>query len=114
MSLPAVSSLRWIYVVVVHAPIQFFAHCPKHLLDNLTPGAYTRITMPSLEKYLGEVYLWKYVPNLAAAIAFTILFLFLTMVHGWVMWRARLWFCLPFFIGGICESHLSTKQVTDR
>jgi len=67
--------------------------------------------MPILEKHLGEVYLWKYVPNPPSAITFTILFLILTIVHGLVMWRARLWFCLAFFVGGICESHLSTQKV---
>lgn len=69
--------------------------------------------MPLLEKYLQDVYLWKYVPNLAAAITFMVLFLVLTIAHGWMMWRARLWFCLPFFIGGIRKSQLNEKQVPD-
>ncbi|KAF3041892.1 hypothetical protein E8E12_005220 [Didymella heteroderae] len=59
--------------------------------------------MPMLEKYLGEVYLWKYVPNLTAAIAFAILFLILTIIHGLMIWQTRLWFCLPFLLGGTFE-----------
>ena len=59
--------------------------------------------MPTLDKYLGVVYLWKYIPNLPAAIAFAILFLLVSTVHGWMIARTRLWFCLPFFIGGTCK-----------
>lgn len=46
--------------------------------------------MPVLEKYLGEIYLWKYVPNLPAAITIAVSFLGLTIAHGWTIWRARL------------------------
>jgi hypothetical protein len=70
--------------------------------------------MAVLEKYLGQVYLWHYVPNLPAAIAFTILFMLLTIVHGRVMWRTRLWFCLPFVIGGICKSCINAGDVAFR
>lgn len=65
--------------------------------------------MPTLEKYLGVVYLWKYIPNLPAAITFAILFLLVSMVHGWMIARTKLWLCLPFFIGGTCKIALRHK-----
>lgn len=113
LGLLAVSSLRCINVIVcpeqcevecIDDPLQSSACYPLHIFASFRFVFQTRRDMPELEKYLGEVYLWKYVPSFPAAIAFAILFLVLTIVHGWVMWRTRLWFCLPFFIGGICES----------
>ncbi|KAJ4212404.1 hypothetical protein NW759_011792 [Fusarium solani] len=59
--------------------------------------------MPTLQKYKGLVYLWQYVPSLPGSIIFTALFTIITVAHGWKMFRTRLWFCTPFFIGGICE-----------
>lgn len=60
--------------------------------------------MPQLEKYLGKVYLWAYLPSLPAAITFAMLFLILTIAHTWKMFRTKMWFCIPFVIGGICTS----------
>ncbi|XPS78340.1 hypothetical protein M3J09_010355 [Ascochyta lentis] len=59
--------------------------------------------MAALEKYLGKVYLWYYIPSLPAAIAFAILFAILTVAHGWRMLDTKLWFCFPFFLGGTFE-----------
>jgi hypothetical protein len=50
------------------------------------------------------VYLWHYIPNLSVAILFTALFGLATLAHGWRMVKTDMWFCLPFFIGGICTS----------
>ncbi|CAO2651437.1 Nn.00g040070.m01.CDS01 [Neocucurbitaria sp. VM-36] len=58
--------------------------------------------MPTLETYKGT-YLWKYIPNLPAAITFAILFLILTILHTWRMIKHRTWFCIPFVVGGFCE-----------
>lgn len=52
--------------------------------------------------YKGKVYLWDYVPNLPAAVVFAFLFALLTMVHTWKMIRLKMWFCIPFIIGGFC------------
>jgi hypothetical protein len=60
--------------------------------------------MPTLEKYLGKVYIWHYVPNLPAAIAFAAIFSVATLAHTWKMLRTRTWICLPFVVGGICTS----------
>lgn len=59
--------------------------------------------MPALKPFKGDVYLWEYVPSLPGAITFAILFLIITILHGWRMYRTKLWFCIPFFIGGVCE-----------
>ncbi|KAH7076295.1 RTA1 like protein-domain-containing protein [Paraphoma chrysanthemicola] len=59
--------------------------------------------MPELQMYKGRTYLWDYVPNLPAAIAFAALFALLSIAHTWKMIRLRMWFCIPFVIGGACE-----------
>ncbi|KAF2502346.1 RTA1-domain-containing protein [Lophium mytilinum] len=59
--------------------------------------------MPTLEMYEGKVYLWHYVPSLPAAIAFTALFSLITTVHTWKMIKEKMWFCIPFVVGGIFE-----------
>lgn len=58
--------------------------------------------MPTLETYNGYP-LWKYVPSLPAAVVFTVLFGILTLGHSWKMFAHRMWFCIPFVIGGICK-----------
>jgi hypothetical protein len=62
-----------------------------------------------LKPYRGNYYLWQYVPSLPAAIIFTIIFLVLSVAHTWKMCRKRMWFCLPFVIGGYCKM-LSPKS----
>ena len=57
--------------------------------------------MPVLETHNGYL-LWHYIPNRPAAIIFCILFVILTFAHIFFMIRSRLWFCIPFVLGGIC------------
>jgi hypothetical protein len=57
--------------------------------------------------YKGDFYLWKYVPSMAAAVIFLILYLIASCMHTWKMWTMRMWFCIPFVIGGFCPSLLS-------
>ncbi|KAJ5897519.1 RTA1-domain-containing protein [Penicillium tannophilum] len=59
--------------------------------------------MAKLEPYKGGYYLWKYVPSLAAAIIFIILFICTTAFHLFKLWKNRARFCIPFAIGGIFE-----------
>jgi len=59
--------------------------------------------MPTLESHNGY-YLWHYVPSIAAAILFAILYLAITGAHLWRMIQSRTWFCIPFVIGGFCAS----------
>ncbi|CAK7212607.1 hypothetical protein SCUCBS95973_001521 [Sporothrix curviconia] len=58
--------------------------------------------MPTLETYNGYP-LWHYIPNRPAAIVFAVLFVIATLYHVFAMFRHRLWFCIPFVIGGIFE-----------
>ncbi|CAK7213062.1 hypothetical protein SCUCBS95973_001673 [Sporothrix curviconia] len=51
----------------------------------------------------GEVYLWKYMPSLPLAIIFAGVFLVVTAVHLWKMVRTKMWFCIPFVLGGLFE-----------
>ncbi|KAH7219463.1 RTA1 like protein-domain-containing protein [Fusarium oxysporum] len=53
--------------------------------------------------YKGDFYLWSYVPSIPAAVIFIILFLVLSAAHIWKMIHNRLWFCIPFVIGGFLE-----------
>ncbi|KFA78523.1 hypothetical protein S40288_01458 [Stachybotrys chartarum IBT 40288] len=59
--------------------------------------------MPRLETYNGYP-LWLYVPNIGAAIAFTVLFAIMTTMHTYMMVKHRMWFCLPFVVGGLFET----------
>ncbi|KAH7269226.1 RTA1 like protein-domain-containing protein [Fusarium redolens] len=53
--------------------------------------------------YKGDFYLWRYVPSIPAAVIFIIVFLVLSAAHTWKMIQNRLWFCIPFVIGGFLE-----------
>ena len=56
--------------------------------------------MAVLEPYKHGYYLWKYVPSIVAAAIFCALFFVMTVLHCWRLIRARMWFCIPFVIGG--------------
>ena len=58
--------------------------------------------MPTLETHNGYP-LWQYIPSLPAAIVAAVLFGFMTIGHTWKMVSNRMWFCLPFVIGGFCR-----------
>ncbi|KAF7558383.1 hypothetical protein G7046_g5773 [Stylonectria norvegica] len=58
--------------------------------------------MPTLETYNGYP-LWRYIPSLPAAIIFIIIYAALTAAHCWKLLRHRMWFCIPFVVGGIFE-----------
>jgi len=59
--------------------------------------------MAELQTYKGY-YLWLYVPSLAASSIFVLLFTAITAAHFWLIFKNRIWFCLPFAIGGFCKS----------
>lgn len=48
--------------------------------------------------------LYLYTPSFAAAAAAIVVFAILTVAHGYRMATTRTWFCIPFFIGGLCKS----------
>lgn len=59
--------------------------------------------MTKLETTKGGYYLWNYVPSIAAAVIFLLLFLGMTALISWRMFKTKTWFCLPFAIGGFCK-----------
>ncbi|PSN61798.1 RTA1 like protein [Corynespora cassiicola Philippines] len=59
--------------------------------------------MAVLEPTKGGYYLWNYLPSLAAAVIFILLFLVMTALIFWRMIKTKTWFCVPFAIGGIFE-----------
>ncbi|KAI0835408.1 RTA1 like protein [Hypoxylon sp. FL0890] len=59
--------------------------------------------MAQLEPYKGGYYLWKYLPSIPAAVIFALLFLGATGAHGFRLYKTKLWFCLPFVVGGMME-----------
>ncbi|KAJ5176921.1 RTA-like protein [Penicillium canariense] len=59
--------------------------------------------MTKLEPYRGGYYLWKYIPSLAAAIIFLLLFIAATAFHSWKLYKTKARFCIAFVLGGIFE-----------
>ncbi|KAH6898190.1 RTA1 like protein-domain-containing protein [Thelonectria olida] len=58
--------------------------------------------MPTLQTHNGYP-LWRYIPSLPAAIVFAAIFGLLTAAHCWRLFRHRMWFCIPFIVGGFFE-----------
>lgn len=54
--------------------------------------------------YKDDYYLWSFVPSIAAAVIFIILFLVCSVAHTWKMWQHKMWFCSVFVIGGYRKS----------
>lgn len=50
--------------------------------------------------------LYRYNPSMAAAVIFTILFLLISGLHLYQMFRTRTWILIPFVIGGFCKLSL--------
>ncbi|KAG9796324.1 hypothetical protein KCU88_g134, partial [Aureobasidium melanogenum] len=50
-----------------------------------------------------DIYLWKYLPSIPAAVIFVILFSVVMAAHLWRMVRTRTWFCSAFAVGGIFQ-----------
>ncbi|KAI1845746.1 hypothetical protein JX265_000075 [Neoarthrinium moseri] len=59
--------------------------------------------MAVLKPLKSGYYVWHYVPSLPASVVFIILFLFITAAHGYKLYKFRLWFCIPFLVGGLME-----------
>ncbi|KAF5878058.1 putative rta1 domain protein [Botrytis fragariae] len=60
--------------------------------------------MAKLEPYRGDYYLWNYIPSIAAAVIFIILFILTTALHTWRMFKTKSWFCTAFCVGGLFET----------
>ncbi|USP81328.1 RTA1 like protein [Curvularia clavata] len=59
--------------------------------------------MNKLEPTRAGYYLWNYVPSLAAAIVFIFVFLLLTLLVSWRMFKTKTWFSISFALGGFFE-----------
>jgi hypothetical protein len=59
--------------------------------------------MTKLEPLKGGYYVWHYVPSIAAAVIFIILFLALTAFHCWKLFKTKVRFTIPFAVGGLCK-----------
>ncbi|TGO65901.1 hypothetical protein BOTNAR_0073g00260 [Botryotinia narcissicola] len=59
--------------------------------------------MTKLEPYQDDYYLWNYVPSMAAAVLFIVLFIITTGLHTWRMFKTESWFCTAFCVGGLFE-----------
>ena len=46
---------------------------------------------------------WNYVPSMPAAVIFMFIFMILTGIHTWKLFRTRSWFCIAFTLGGLCK-----------
>lgn len=55
--------------------------------------------VPGVEPTKGGLYLWRYVPNVGAAVLFLILFMGSFLYISWKIWRTRALFCLVFAVG---------------
>ena len=55
-----------------------------------------------------DVYLWKYLPSLPAAITFMLLFTAVTSAHSWRMMKTQSWFCSAFTVGGLRTLYSTT------
>lgn len=61
---------------------------------------------------------WTYVPSIAAAAIFLVVFIVLTGLHTWSMARSKTWFCIAFTLGGVCtfilnDSSINLSHLTD-
>ncbi|KAJ4350568.1 hypothetical protein N0V95_004617 [Ascochyta clinopodiicola] len=66
--------------------------------------------MAVLEPYKDGYYLWNYVPSIAAAVIFILLFLAMTALISWRMFKTKTWFCVPFAIGGFCKPSITLLE----
>jgi len=67
--------------------------------------------MAVLEPYKDDYYLWKYLPSQVASIVFIVLFLAITALHFWRIYKLRTWFCLSFAIGCLCKLLPSINRI---
>jgi len=52
---------------------------------------------------------YQYSPSIVAAAIFIVIFAILTILHTYRIIKTRLWFCLPFTVGGLCMLLLTPR-----
>ncbi|OAP63245.1 hypothetical protein AYL99_02472 [Fonsecaea erecta] len=50
-----------------------------------------------------DYYLWKYLPSVLLSAIFMVLFTVITGALAWRTYKTRLWFCIPFNVGGLFQ-----------
>lgn len=50
---------------------------------------------------------YAYTPSKAIAIIACLIFVAITSLHLWQLFRTRTWFFIPFVLGGLCKSALA-------
>lgn len=64
---------------------------------------------------VGDYQLWHgYTPSLVGGAIASALFGILTIFHAWRLLRTKLWFCLPFVVGGLCTFPLRPLPLQER
>ena len=96
-----------LFIIVPLLPNACFTNSSS--LRIAPPAAAYLTTMPTLETHNGYP-LWLYIPSRPAAIIFVMLFAGTTVYHIFLLLRNRLWFCIPFVIGGICKFSPNTGR----
>lgn len=48
--------------------------------------------------------LYRYIPSVAAAVIFIVLFVLTTLYHIYQLTKSRSWYFIAFVLGGICKS----------
>lgn len=82
------------------------------LLSFVLPLSYVRfknltiiptISVFSMHQLFIRAYkFWDYVPSIPAAVIFMLIFLVMTALHFWKLYKTRTGFCIAFTIGGLC------------
>jgi hypothetical protein len=89
-------------------------------IDPHRHSIYLWLTIVDMPKLLplngGDYYLWKYVPSTPASVIAAILWLIISSVLVWRMFKTRTWFCSAFIIGSFstCIHSLVTTQKISR
>jgi hypothetical protein len=61
-------------------------------------------TLSNMNQLMSRSYkFWNYVPSIPAAVIFMLIFMVLTGLHTWKLFRTRSWFCIAFTLGGLCK-----------
>ena len=96
---------RHAYLLVLRLYLSSFIQkglCIKHTSLLKSDNRESTANMAVPPTYNGYP-LWLYYPNVGAAIAFSAMFAILTIAHLYVMFRHRMWFCIPMVVGGLCR-----------
>ena len=71
---------------------------------NLNPNRYKDGKFDPNDPYGGRRWVaYRYEPTMVGAAIFTVLFWLTTLYHLFQLYKGRVWYFIPFAIGGICK-----------